>query len=111
MPRRGSRGPLRRVGRPSTWARTGGGSMVGLELLDRTQGDRLCPLDRLLLAARQLVQEVDGLVALPEQAPDEGMAGGRGEVGVALGPLGEVEPEVRLAVDAHAGHGNGAAGE
>src|SRR6185295_7639541 len=84
-----------------------GASMIRLQLLAGGQGDRLRPLDCLLLAGRQLAQEVDRLVALEEEPPDEGMPGGRREVGVVAGAVGEGEAEVRLAVDPHAGQGDG----
>src|SRR6185295_13956665 len=85
--------------------------MVRLQLLGRGKRDRLRPLHRLLLAGRQLAQEVHRLVALAEQPPDEGMAGGRGEVGVVPGAVRQVEAEVGLAVDPDAGQGDGPVGQ
>src|SRR6202521_2190976 len=86
-------------------------SMIRLELLRRAERDGLGPLDRLLVACRQLAQEIDRFVAFAEQPPDEGMAGRRGEVGVMLGGVRQIEAEVGLAVDADAGQGDRAAGE
>ena len=72
---------------------------------------RLRPFDRALVAGGELVEELDGILAIVEQPHDEGVAGGSGEVGVLLRSLRQVEAEVGLAVDAHAGEADRAIGE
>src|SRR5258708_15863737 len=85
--------------------------MVGLDVLRGAERNGLGPFDRLLVARRQLAQEIDRLVAFAEQPPDEGVPGRRGEVGVLLGAVRQVEAEVGLALDADAGQGDRAAGK